>query len=642
MVRRVREDEVLRLILEGTVSEIGTDFFRALVRNLSQALQTFGAWVTEYLPEERRLKSLAFWLDGDFVESYEYGIEGSPCLQVVEKKCLAHFPDRVCSLFPTDSDLARFGAVSYMGVPLCDTDGELLGHLAVIDRKPMPCEPHLVTVFEIFATRAAAEYRRLKLEERVHDRQEELNRLLDSALDAIVVFDGSFAITRVNPGAERVFRCRGAEALLGQDARRLLGSEGARELEARVTKLRGQPEGQRQFWFSGDLEAKRLDGSAFPAEATLSCFESRERPYHTLILRDANERLEAERQIRLLTDEAEYLRDALREGADFGEILGRSPPMEELLHAISRVAKTDATVLILGETGTGKELVARSIHRASRRSEEPLVRVNCAAIPGPLTESEFFGHEKGAFTGATARREGRFALADGGTIFLDEVGELPPEMQAKLLRVLQEGEFEPLGSTVTRKVNVRVIAATNRSPEEMVKAGTFRQDLFYRLNVFPLHVPPLRERGEDIGVLADCFVRSLSRRMGRRVEPLGPEDIRRLSLYAWPGNVRELQNVIERAIILSRGARLDLDRVLPRPAPDRSTVAAPEPESTTARILSADEMEALERTNILRALETASWRIAGQEGAARRLGLPPSTLNSRMKSLGIRRPRNGY
>ena len=347
------------------------------------------------------------------------------------------------------------------------------------------------------------------------------------------------------------------------------------------------------------------------------------------------------RQIRLLTDEAEYLRDALREGADLGEILGRSPAIEELLHAISRVAETDATVLILGETGTGKELVARSIHRASRRSERPLVRVNCAAIPGPLTESEFFGHEKGAFTGATARRDGRFALADGGTIFLDEVGELPMEMQAKLLRVLEEGEFEPLGSTATRKVNVRVIAATNRSLEEMVKAGTFRQDLFYRLNVFPLHVPALRERREDIGILADCFVRSLSSRMGKRVDPLGPEDIRRLSLYSWPGNVRELQNVIERAIILSWGARLDLDQVLPRPESDSSPGRVPEPESAGARILSAAEMEALERDNILRALETARWKIAGREGAARRLGLPPSTLSSRLKSLGIRRPQNG-
>jgi formate hydrogenlyase transcriptional activator len=251
-------------------------------------------------------------------------------------------------------------------------------------------------------------------------------------------------------------------------------------------------------------------------------------------------------------------------------------------------------------------------------------------------ESEFFGHERGAFTGAVTRREGRFALADGGTIFLDEVGELPLDLQAKLLRVLQEGEFEPLGSARTRKVDVRVVAATNRDLGIMVAEGRFREDLFYRLNVFPLRVPPLRERGTDVALMARAFVERFARRMGRRLEPPHPEDIRRLQEYTWPGNVRELQNVIERAIILAAGSRLDLCRAMPQTAaPAISTTSRPD---TDDRILSAQELESLERANIERALAICSGKISGDNGAAQRLGLAPSTLSSRMKALGIKRP----
>jgi len=264
--------------------------------------------------------------------------------------------------------------------------------------------------------------------------------------------------------------------------------------------------------------------------------------------------------------------------------------------------------------------------------------VNCAAIPGTLVESEFFGHERGAFTGATTRREGRFALADSGTIFLDEVGELPFDLQAKLLRVLQEGEFEPLGGTRTRKVNVRVVAATNRDLGAMVAEGKFREDLFYRLNVFPVRVPSLRERGADIVLLARAFVERLARRMGRRIEPLHPDQIRRLQEYHWPGNVRELQNVIERAIILATSGRLDLQRALPPEA----APALPPTESVDAaapRVLSAAELESLERANIERALAAAGGKISGNGGVAELLGLPPSTVTSRMKALGIQKAR---
>jgi transcriptional regulator with GAF, ATPase, and Fis domain len=248
-------------------------------------------------------------------------------------------------------------------------------------------------------------------------------------------------------------------------------------------------------------------------------------------------------------------------------------------------------------------------------------------------ESEFFGHERGAFTGATTRRDGRVALADRGTIFLDEVGELPLDLQAKLLRVLQEGEFEPLGSTRTRKVNVRVVAATNRDLGAMVQDGKFREDLFYRLNVFPLRVPSLRERGTDIALLARAFAERFGRRMGRRLDPLHPDDVRRLQEYRWPGNVRELQNVIERSIILSNGNRPDLNRAMPTMA----VPATPAVESGDTRILSAKELEALERANIDRALAASGGKIAGENGAAQRLGLAASTLTSRMKALRIQR-----
>jgi PAS domain S-box-containing protein len=635
--RRISEEEALRLVVEGTVSTTGVDFFRALVKNLCEVLDTAGAWITELLPGQRRLRSLAFWLNGEYVSHYEYDIEGTPCQPVIESMSLAHFPDRVIELFPDDPDLPGLDAVSYMGVPLLDTDGELLGHLAVLDTRPMPAQPRLIDVFEIFAERAAAEFRRLRAEQRALAREEQLTRLLDGAMDAIVVFDSDLAVIRTNPAAERVFGWP-ADDILGRDVRTLLDRESSRLVSQQARTLEGCFDADRQHWFPHDLGALRRDGSSFPAEATLSCFESGGTVFHTMILRNVDERRQAENRIRILTDEAEYLRDVVREASGSDDIVGRSPPMTRLYVAMAKVAATDTTVLVLGETGTGKELIARSIHRSSPRRDGPLVRVNCAAVPGTLMESEFFGHEKGAFTGAVSRREGRFALADGGSILLDEVGELPLDLQAKLLRVLQEGEFEPLGSTSTRTVDVRVVAATNRDLQRMVSEGAFREDLYYRLNVFPLEVPPLRDRDGDIGVLAGVFAERFAVRMGRRVEPLSEDDVRRLSAYHWPGNVRELQNVIERAIILSPGTTIDIASAMPTAAADILAHHAAPAGGSPPPILTAAEFQVAERANILRALEARSWKVAGEKGAARLLGLPASTLSSRMRALGIRRP----
>lgn len=630
-------DEALRAILEGTATETGRQFFAALVQNLAKALTTHGAWVTEYFPEERRLRALAFWMDGHWVENYDVDITGSPCEQVIDQRRLVHFPDRLLELFSNEPDVKAIGAVSYMGVPLLDTDGSILGHLAVIDRRPIPEDPRVHAIFQIFAARAAAELQRLRAEAEVREREEKVGRLLGSAMDAIIELDDRLHISRVNPATEKAFCCRN-ETMVGQDFRRFVDETDSQRLAALIDELDARPEGERSRWIPRGLTACRPDGGSFPAEATVTRFELHHRKYTTLILRNVHDRVEAEQKIHSLTVETELLREELQALHQDGALIGESQGLKQVLRDIAQVAGTDATVLIMGETGTGKELAARAIHAASPRRERPLVIVNCAAIPATLIESEFFGHEPGAFTGATKKREGRFSLADKGTIFLDEVGELPLDLQAKLLRVLQEGEFDPVGSSSTRKVNVRVLAATNRDLAAAVKEGTFREDLYYRLNVFPLRLPPLRERDGDVTRLASVFAQKLAAKMGRTVAPLTADHARRLQAYSWPGNVRELQNVIERAVITAEDGKLNLDRALPETASrDRST--ADRTSSPSGPILSAKELEELERTNILRALDTTKWKVSGDKGAASLLGLNASTLSSRMKALKIQKPR---
>jgi formate hydrogenlyase transcriptional activator len=338
-----------------------------------------------------------------------------------------------------------------------------------------------------------------------------------------------------------------------------------------------------------------------------------------------------------------YLQDEIRSEHNFDEMVGSSPALLEVLRKTEQVAPTDSTVLVYGETGTGKELIARAIHRRSPRRERPLVKVNSSAISAGLVESELFGHVKGAFTGAIEKHIGRFALADHGTIFLDEVGELPLETQVKLLRVLQEQEFEPVGSNQTARVDVRVIAATNRDLEEAVRAGRFRADLFYRLNVFPLRVPPLRERASDIPQLAMFFLSRFAKRFGRQVDTIASETMDRLVSYPWPGNIRELQNVIERAVVLSRGPALELDKDLlpapgglgPEPGIERHAERRPVAKSAASGLAAA--LEETERAHIVAALERTDGVIEGPRGAAKILEMHPNTLRSRMEKLGIRR-----
>jgi formate hydrogenlyase transcriptional activator len=510
----------LWMVLQDTATQTGEAFFQALAQSLARALGTFGAWVTEYLPESRRLRSLALWLGEEWMPEYERGIDGTPCEVVLEERRLVHYADRVVDLYPEEPVLRRIGAVSYMGVPLLDLDGSILGHLAVLDTRQMPPREESRSLFELFASRAAAELRRLRAE-----RRREAERCPPDASQA------STPGTRATGGAPRAVPAR--------------------------------------------------------CEIEPAC-----------------------------------------------EIIGQSASLRSVISDLRQVAPTPATVLLVGETGTGKELFARALHAASGRRERTMVRVNCAAIPASLIESEFFGHERGAFTGATSKRDGRFALADGGTLFLDEVGELPLDLQSKLLRVLQEGEFEPVGSSRTVTVDVRIVAATNRDLFRASAEGKFREDLYYRLAVFPITLPPLRERVSDIELLAQTFVGRFAAQLGRRIEPLSPELLARLRAYHWPGNIRELANVIERAVITSRDGVLNLERALPAAAPDQAQDSAIS--DSAVELLTAQDLLRLERANLERALELSGGQVAGEHGAARRLGMPPSTLSSRMKALGVR------
>lgn len=517
--------ETLRSIMEGTAAVTGGDFFASLVRHMASAIPVKIAFVTECANLERsRARTLAFWDGRGLAENFEYEVRQTTCEKVYAGET-CFYASELQKLFPEETALALLDAQSYIGLPIFDSQREVIGHLAVIDDEPMN-EPRGMEILKIFAARAGAELERMAAESGLRRAMEEIEQLKNR------------------------------------------------------------------------LHAENI-----------------------------------------------YLQEEIRGEHNFEEIVGTSPALIEVLRQVERVAPTDATVLILGETGVGKELIARAIHDRSLRKTRPLVKVNCGAISSGLVESELFGHVKGAFTGALDKRTGRFELANGGSIFLDEVGELPQDAQVKLLRVLQEGEFEPVGSSKTVKVDVRIIAATNRNLEEEVRAGRFRADLFYRLNVLPLHTPPLRRRRSDIPQLAMFFAARFARRFGRSVNSISQDTLDRMMNYHWPGNIRELQNLIERAVILSTGPVLSIS---PDLIPASLTI---EEDSNASRLssnppsLSADRpnsppptLDQLQRQHILNVLDKTKWVIEGRNGAARLLDLHPNTLRSRMKKMGIKRP----
>lgn len=388
-------------------------------------------------------------------------------------------------------------------------------------------------------------------------------------------------------------------------------------------------------------------GTIIPADITVNYLEFDEREYAVGFIRDITSRKKIEgeqasafeeinRLRKQLELENEYLHEEVRELQAFGNIIGNSLALQHILRQIEMVAPTDANVLITGESGTGKELIVHEIHKRSPRASRPLIRVNCASIPRELYESEFFGHVKGAFTGAVKDRVGRFELANGGTLFLDEVGEIPLELQSKLLRVLQEGTFERVGDEKTIQSDVRVIGATNRHLKTEVESGTFREDLFYRLNVFPIVMPPLRERKEDIPALAGHFLQLAQEKFNRTGIHVSKANLLTLEHYDWPGNIRELQNVIERAVIIAQANRLVFD--LPKSSKNRNVVPPNQIAETSGTVLTFDDLKQFERQNILNALHRTNWKIFGENGAAALLGIPPTTLTTRIQRMGLKKP----
>jgi len=501
-----RLTRLFHVVTEGSTG-VGEDFFPAFARHLAEGLGIKYVFVASCVDEAKtRVRMLAFWKRDRFAPATEYDLVGTPCERVLLGE-VRQYPDDVARLFPADTALAEWGARGYLGLPLQDAAGHVIGHMVLIDDQPLSVEPWMRSALQIFAARAGAELERL--------------------------------------AADRLHRQAVAE------------------------------------------------------------------------LEQARNRLQAENI---------YLRSEVARQGGFDEIIGDSPAICRTLRQVEQVAPTDSTVLILGETGTGKELIARAIHQHSGRRSQPMVSLNCGAISPGLVESELFGHEKGSFTGATVRRQGRFELADGGTIFLDEIGDLSLDLQVKLLRVLQEGEFTRVGGSAPIRVNVRVIAATHRDLSAAQQAGTFRQDLYYRLNVFPIRTPPLRDRLEDLPLLVAYFARTYAVRVGKRIERIPQEVIDILRRHTWPGNVRELANVIERSVIVTPGPTLQLAEWMTGPY-------QPVAEAAGSRTL-----QEIERDHILKTLERTRWKVSGPGGAAERLNLKPTTLEARMRKLGIQRP----
>jgi formate hydrogenlyase transcriptional activator len=632
--RSIDNVAILRSIVEGTARSTGDDLFRLLVQHLAEAMGASQAFVSEFTPPSK-IHTLAFWSHGKIIDNLEYELPNTPCEVVFRREQLCHFPSGVQQRLP-----GEVGIESYLGVPLKAQDGTVLGHLCVFDERPMPAEPRELTIFEIFAGRAAAELDRLRFERNLEISEERLRDLFEEAPIAYVQEGLDLGFVRANRTAQRI---------LGITPDQVAGMNG-------MSFIPDTPDAQRRVQQALASINRGTDTSGVVLELQRKndgkhiFIEWWSRPekhgkYTRTMFIDVTERVMLERAKAELQAQNQYLQEELKSVHNFEEIVGASSTLVKVLENVQRVAPTDTTVLIWGETGTGKELIARATHSASARKDKPFVKVNCAALPPGLVESELFGHERGAFSGAVQKRIGRFELANGGTIFLDEIGEMPLDVQAKVLRVLQEREFERVGSSHSIRTDVRVIAATNRDLLKVMREGGFRPDLYYRLNVFPVELPPLRERGGDIPLLVAYFIQKYGPKLGRRVEGVEPETMHRLQQYSWPGNIRELENIVERALILSDSPILTVEPEFLgngplAPSKSVATEGACSPPDSPASEGGGEadgKLETLQREHILRTLHATNWVIEGQRGAASRLGLKPTTLRFRMKKLGITR-----
>jgi PAS domain S-box-containing protein len=632
----------LRGPAEGTALR-AEDFFPTLLRSLSEVLHVREAGVAE-LMGPGRIRTIARWVEGRLGENLELHPAGTPC-EAVLAGGLRYYPTGLGKTFPQFANSAD----SYIGAPLRSEDGEVIGHLYASDPSAMALTESQVLIFEALAMQAATELRRRHPVEHAGESEEHFRDLFEEAPIAYVSETLDTHFIHANRAALKILGLRpdeAAHAFMGLSLVPDLPEAKARAREA----LRAMTKGTDSNGLVLELRRKN-DGRQIFIQ-----WWSRPDPrgeYTRTMFIDITDHVLLEREQSRLHAQNVYLQEEIKSDHNFEEIVGASAKLLKVLDCVQRVAPTDATVLVCGETGSGKELIARAIHSASRRADKPFIKLNCAALPAGLVESELFGHERGAFSGAVQRTTGRFELANHGTIFLDEIGEMPLEVQAKLLRVLQEGEFERLGSSRTTKVDVRIVAASNRDLARAVRDGVFRDDLFYRLNVFPLIVPPLRERPEDIPSLIKFFVQKYAPRVGRHIESIDPQTIQRLVAYPWPGNIRELENLIERALILTDSAVLHVepdvlgsagifrarkDNAVEPPLPPAGSGAPGSNAKPSGEAAETDStLIAVQREHILQVLRSTGWVIEGERGAAVRLGMKPGTLRYRMKKFGINR-----
>jgi PAS domain S-box-containing protein len=601
------------------------DIFRRLVRYLAQTLHTHHAFVAEFIPPART-RTLAFWSNGNFIDDIEYEPPAASGDDAI-RSGLTHIFAGVSLPFRE----AQPGIEGPCGVPLRGSDGSLLGHLYVFDQAAQPADPRAQLIMQIFAARAAAEVQRLRLEQSLRQSEERFRDLFDEAPIAYVHEDLQSRFIRANRTAQRILGIKPEEVkgMVGfslvpdrPDAQRRVQElfesvKRGLDINGSLIELQRKDNGRQvfvQFWSSPDPGGQ----------------------YTRTMLVDVTDRVLLEKEQARLQAQNVYLQEEIKSVHNFEEIVGASAALMKVLDSVQRVAPTDATVLISGETGTGKELIARAIHSVSKRADKSFIKINCAALPAGLIESELFGHERGAFSGAIQRRIGRFELANCGTIFVDEVGEIPLDVQVKLLRVLQEREIERVGGNQPIKADVRVIAATNRDLRNATADGKFRLDLYYRLNVFPIDMPALRERTADIPLLAQFFVQKYASKVGRTVAGIELDTMDRLVRYHWPGNVRELENIIERALILGAAPTLSIDpEVFAAPVSPSARDASGGAEGEAA------DLNSMQRSHILNALHRTNWVIEGKRGAAVQLGMKPATLRHRMKRLGISRSHEG-
>ena len=625
ITKKKQEQESIQLITEGVAGVIGMDFFETLTRYITIALNVRFSIVTECTRSDKtRLRTIAFAESGNLIENLEYDTDKFPCSKAIEGNSV-FIPENLEKLYPEEK-----GLEAYMAVPvLSPTTGEVLGHLAAFDSRKFTKNENHTNILKIFAARAGAEIERKVAQEKLKIANAELQLLLNDSEERYRDLFEEAPIAYVHEGLDTKFirANRAALKILGVRADEVNKTYGR-------TLVPDTPEAQERlkkaFEFIGKgtdtkgviLELRRKDNCK-PIWIQWWSNPDRSGKFTRTMFIDITEKVLMEQEQAKLQAQNQYLQDEIKLSHNFDEIISKSKVFQKVLRKVEQVASTDATVLILGESGTGKELLCRAIHSISKRSARPLVKINCAALPANLIESELFGHEKGAFTGATERKIGRFELADGGTIFLDELGELPVDLQSKLLRVLQEGEFERLGNPLTHKVNVRVIAATNRDLEKEIEKNNFREDLYYRLNVFPILSIPLRERMEDIPLLVKHFCKKYEAKIGKKITNIPKKVIDQLMNYDYPGNIRELENIVERALIISSGNTLELGDWLPKKAANTKTKTV--------------DLNTVEKNHIIEVLNRTNWKVSGERGAAKILGLKPTTLEARMKKLGIAR-----